>query len=583
MPVYKAPLKDFQFILNSFLPVNDYAEVEGFNDALELSEPVLEAAAQLCEEVLFPLNQSGDKQGLLYKDGEVTTPKGFKQAYQAYCEGGWSGFTCAAEYGGQGLPEFLNMCVMEMACSANLSFGLTPGLSHGAYNALFSHASDALKNQYLPKLVSGQWSGVMCLTEPQAGTDLGLIRTKAEPQPDGTYTLTGGKIFISSGEHDLTQNILHLVLARLPNAPLGTKGISLFLAPKFLLDEAGNPAQHNHFRCEGIEHKMGLSASPTCVMNYDGATAYLVGEPHKGMSAMFTMMNSARIYVGLQGLGIAEVAYQNALAYAKERLQSRALTGAKQPDQPADSIIHHPDVKRMLLTMQAFTEGGRALAMLTAFHSDLAKRHPDNFVRQDADDFVQLMTPIVKAYLTDMGTEVSNLAVQVYGGYGYIREYGIEQYVRDARIAQIYEGTNGVQALDLVFRKLSLHNGRYLRSFFHATDTFITQQAENPAMQEFIKPLAKYIGYLRQATLYIATAGLKNPDDAAASATEYLRLFALVVFAWIWAKQASLALGKEKDVFYQEKIRVARFYFAKILPQGIGLLQSITVPAKVLE
>lgn len=584
MPIYKAPVRDFQFVLSEFLPLAEHKDVAGFADALDMVEPVLEAGAQLCENVLFPLNQSGDKEGLIYNNGAVTTPRGFKKAYKEYCDGGWPAFTCDPAYGGQGLPEFLNMPIMEMACSANLSFGLTPGLSHGAYNALMLHASDEIKKRYLPKLVSGQWSGVMCLTEPQAGTDLGLIRTQATPAENGAYSITGGKIFISSGEHDMTENILHLVLARLPGAPGGTKGISLFLVPKFLIKDDGTLGARNGVRCEGIEHKMGLSASPTCVMQFDSATAWLIGEPNKGMRGMFTMMNAARLYVGIQGLGLAEVAQQNAFAYAKERLQSRAPSGAKAPEKPADPIIFHPDVRRMLLIMRACTEGARALALLTAFHADLAHRHTDASIRQDADDFVQLMTPIVKAYLTDMGSEVANLALQVYGGYGYIKDYGVEQYVRDARIAQIYEGTNGIQALDLIGRKLSFSYGRYLRSFFHPAEAFIAAHKDNPAMAEFIKPLSKNLAYLQQATLYIVTAGLKNPDDAAGGATEYLRLFALVVLAWIWAKQAAIALQKHDtdNAFYDAKLSTARFYFARVLPGVTSLLQSISAGSKSL-
>lgn len=584
MPVYKAPIRDFQFVLKEFLPLAQHRDIPGFADALDMADPVLEAGAQLCEEVLFPLNQVGDKEGLIYKEGTVTTPKGFKEAYKAYCDGGWPSFTCEPAYGGQGLPEVLNMPIMEMACSANLSFGLTPGLSHGAYNAIVTHASDALKTKYLPKLVSGEWSGVMCLTEPQAGTDLGLVRTKAEPGENGSYKITGGKIFISSGEHDMTSNILHLVLARLPGAPKGTKGISLFLVPKFLVDDDGSLGARNTLRCEGIEHKMGLTASPTCVMNFDGATGWLVGEPNQGMRNMFTMMNAARLYVGIQGLGLAEVAYQNGLAYARERLQSRSISGAKAPDKPADPLTVHPDIRRMILTQRAFCEGARALAMQTAFNIDLAHRHPDTQVQQDADDFVQLMTPIVKAYLTDMGSEVSNLTVQIYGGYGYIKDYGVEQYVRDARIAQIYEGTNGIQSLDLVGRKLAQHNGRYLRAFFHPADAFMNQHKNNPAMAEFIKPLAKHIGYLQQATIYTVTAGLRNPEDAAGGATEYLRLFSLVVMAHIWAQTAAIALEKRESdpAFYDDKLATARFYFAKILPGTTSLLQSIVAGSSTL-
>ena len=585
MPVFKAPVRDFQFVLNEYLKVDQYKAIDGFADAgPELMTPVLEAAAQLCEEVLFPLNQKGDRQGLRYDNGKVLLPDGFKEAYKMYVEGGWPSFTCDPNYGGQGLPEVLNMPLMEMVCSANLSFGLTPGLSHGAYNAINLHASDELKKKYLPKLVSGHWSGVMCLTEPQAGTDLGLVRTKAEPNADGSYSITGTKIFISSGEQDATENILHLILARLPGAPAGTKGISLFLASKFLVNDDGSLGERNALMCSGIEHKMGLHASPTCVMQYDGAKAWLVGEPHKGMRAMFTMMNSARLYVGVQGLGVAEVAYQNALAYAKERLQSRAITGAKFPEKAADPLVVHADIRRMLLTMRSFTEGCRALALEMALKNDLAHRHPDPVVRQEADDFVQLLTPVLKSYLTDGGFEMANLAVQVHGGYGYISEYGVEQYVRDARITMIYEGTNGIQALDLVGRKLPVGTGRYLRSFFHPIDAFITKHRDTPAMAEFTKPLYIHMGYLQKATMWIAMQGMASPDDAAGGAVEYQKMFALVTLAYVWARQAAvahkkLAAGGEKE-FYEAKIATARFYMQKILPQTISLLASITAGSK---
>ena len=585
MPQYKAPIRDYQFVLNEYLQLGQYKSVDGFADAgPELMTPVLEAAAQMCEEVLFPLNQKGDKQGLRYDNGKVILPDGFKEAYKTYVEGGWPSFTCDPNYGGQGLPEVLNMPLMEMVCSSNLSFGLTPGLSHGAYNAIALHASDDLKKKYLPKLVSGHWSGVMCLTEPQAGTDLGLIRTKAEPNADGSYAITGTKIFISSGEQDLTENILHLILARLPGAPAGIKGISLFLAPKIMVGDDGSLGAPNQLMCAGIEHKMGIHASPTCVMQYDGAKAWLVGEPHKGMRAMFTMMNSARLYVGVQGLGIAEVAYQNGLAYAKERLQMRAITGTKFPDKPADPLIVHPDIRRMILTMRAFTEGCRALALEMALKIDLAHRHPDADVRKECDDFVQLLTPVVKSYLTDGGFEVANLAMQIHGGYGYIGEYGVEQYARDARITMIYEGTNGVQALDLVGRKLPVGTGRYLRSFFHPMDAFITKHRDNPAMAEFTKPLYIHMGYLQKATIWTAMQGVMNPDDAAGGAVEYQRMFALVTLAYVWARQAQvaqekLAAGGDKE-FYEAKIATARFYMQKILPGTISLLASITAGSK---
>ncbi len=581
MPVYKAPIRDFKFIVEDYLGVDQYKNIPGFADALEMKDAVLDAGAQFTEEVLFPLNQKGDEEGLKYDKAArtVTTPAGFKEAYKAYREGGWAAFTCDPKYGGQGLPEWLNMPVVEMICSANLSFGITPGLSHGAYNAIYLHASDALKDKYLPKMVSGEWAGVMCLTEPQAGTDLGLIRTKAEPGADGSYAIIGTKIFISSGEQDLTDNIIHLVLAKLPGAPAGTKGISLFLVPKIMED--GKP---NALHCAGLEHKMGIHASPTCVMNYEGAKGWLVGDANKGMKAMFTMMNAARLYVGVQGLGLGEVAYQNALAYARDRLQSRAITGAKFPDKQADPIIVHPDVRRMLLTAKAFCEGSRMLAMETALNLDLAHRHPDAMMREDADAFVQLMTPIVKAYLTDGGFDTANLAVQVFGGYGFIREYGVEQYVRDARIALIYEGTNGVQALDLIGRKLAFKYGKYLRRFFHPMQAFIDAHRDDAAMAEFTKPLSKHMGYLQQASLYIATAGLRNMDDAAAGSVEYLRMFALVVMAFVWARTAAIALGKRESdkAFYEDKLATARFFFARILPQTMSLGTALAAGSKTV-
>lgn len=576
MPTYRAPIRDFQFLIEEFLGLDEYADVKGVAEGRELVNPLLEAAAQLCEEVLHPLNVVGDREGLRYEDGKVITPAGFKEAYAAYVEGGWPTLTWPTEFGGQDMPEFLNMPMLEMVCSANLSFGLTPGLTHGAVSAMLQHASDELKAKYLPKMISGEWSGVMCLTEPQSGTDLGLVATKAEPAGDGCYRITGNKIFISSGEQDLTENIIHLVLARLPDAPKGSKGISLFVVSKYLLNDDGTLGPRNHLRCAGIEHKMGIHASPTCVMNYDGAIGCLVGQPHRGLPAMFTMMNAARLYVGVQGLGLAELAWQNALNYAEERLQGRALTGAKFPDKAADPITVHADVRRMLWTMKATTEGMRALTMMTALQLDVAHRHTDPAAREAADDFVQLMTPIVKGYQTDMGFEVASLGVQVLGGYGYIEEYGMAQILRDARIAMIYEGTNGVQAMDLVGRKLSANMGRYLRRFFHPVDAFIEAHRNDPAVAEFTKPLKLHLKNLQQATLWLAQQGLANPNQAGAGAVEYARLFALVALAYIWAKQASISLPKQGDGFYDSKLATARFFYAKMLPQTHSLLASIT-------
>lgn len=576
MPNYTAPIRDFQFLIDEYLGLDAYRDVPGFDEARALMQPLLEGAAQLCEEVLAPLNKVGDAQGLTYKDGAVTTPEGFKEAYKAYTEGGWSTLTWPVEFGGQGLPEFLNMPMLEMVCSANLSFGLTPGLTHGAISALLLHGTEELKNTYAPKLISGEWSGVMCLTEPVAGTDLGLLKTRAEPQGDGSYRIEGSKIFISSGEHDMVENIIHLVLARLPDAPKGSKGISLFLVPKFLPD-----GSRNAFACAGIEHKMGIHASPTCVMHYDGAKGWLVGEPHRGLPAMFTMMNAARLYVGVQGLGIAEAAYQNALAYTKERLQGRALTGAKFPEKAADPITVHPDVRRMLYSMKAMVEPARALTMQVALALDITHRHPDKAKRKEADDYVQLMTPILKATLTDMGFEVASTAMQCFGGYGYIEEYGASQYLRDARIAMIYEGTNGVQAMDLVGRKLATGTGEYLRRFFDPVEAFIAANEGDKAMKEFIDPLKKHVKVLQQATLWIASMGAVNPNHAGAGAVEYQKLFALVAFAHIWAKQAKIALERKEaePEFYGAKLATARFYFAKLLPQTFGLLASVVAGA----
>ncbi len=583
MPTYKAPLQDFDFIINDYLKLNQYSDVSGFEGIRDLAMPLLEEGGKFCENVLFPLNMRGDAEGCTYADGEVTMPKGFKEAYKQYCASGWPSFTCDPAYGGQGLPEVMNMPMTEMICSANLSFGLTPGLSHSAYNLMDTYLDDDMKQRYLPKLISGKWTGVMCLTEPQCGTDLGLIRTTATPQDDGSFSIEGTKIFISSGEHDLSENILHLVLAKLPDAPEGVKGISLFLVSKHHVNDDGSLGERNAVKCAGIEEKMGIHASSTCVMNYDGARGFLVGMPHKGLRAMFTMMNAARIYVGVQGLGVAEAAYQSALDYANERIQGRALTGAAQPDKAADPITVHPDVRKMLLTMRAFAQAGRALVMETALKHDLSHRHPDAEARAEADMFVQLMTPVVKGYLTDGGTEMANLAMQCLGGYGYIKEYGVEQYARDARIAQIYEGTNGIQAMDLVGRKLPYKTGAYLAAFFHPCQLFIEAHAKDEAMQEFITPLSKHLDYLRKGSLWLAKEGLNNPNQAAAGATEYLRMFGLVTFAYIWARQAKIAfdaLQQQPDAvktkFYNDKLDTARFFMNRILPQTISLLSAMT-------
>jgi butyryl-CoA dehydrogenase len=587
MPSYKAPLRDMRFALYELAGFDRLRSLPQCEDmSPEVIDPVLEAAGTMCEEVLFPLNRSGDEQGCTFENGVVRTPDGFREAYQAFREGGWTALHCGPEYGGQGLPKSVSLLFEEMICAANLSFGMYPGLSHGAYSALRMHGSDELKNTYLPKLVSGEWSGTMCLTEPQCGTDLGLIRTKAEPDDQGTYRITGTKIFISAGEHDLTENILHLVLAKLPDAPSGTRGISLFLVPKFLPTEDGRPGVRNAVTCGAIEHKMGIKASSTCVMNFDGARGWLVGEKHRGLPAMFTMMNEARLSVGIQGLGLAEVSYQNASAYARERQQGRALDGAKAPDKPADPILVHPDVRRMLLTMRAYIEGCRALAAMTALEQDIATLHPDAATREAADDFVALMTPVIKAFLTDMGWDATALGMQVLGGHGYIREWGMEQYVRDARIAQIYEGTNGIQALDLVGRKMPAHAGRYLRRFFHPVLAFIEAKSEDEAMGEFILPLSKAFGRLQQATAEVARRGMGDPFEAGAAATDYLRLFGLTALAWMWTRAAEVALAHQADDptgFYRAKLATARFYMQKLLPETSALSASIMAGGATLR
>jgi len=580
MQTYQAPLRDMRFVLHELLTDEPLTALPGCEDLTpDFTDSIAEEAAKLAQEVLAPLNASGDIEGCTLENGVVRTPKGFREAYAAYRDGGWAALASAPEWGGQGLPESLNKLVEEMSCSTNLSFGLYPGLTHGAYHAIAHHASEELKQRYLPKMVDGTWSGTMCLTEAHCGTDLGLLRTRAVPQQDGSHRITGSKIFISAGEHDLTENIIHLVLARLPDAPKGIKGISLFLVPKFLVNDDGTLGARNGVVCSGIEHKMGLKASATCQLSFDDATGWLVGEPHKGMRAMFTMMNAERLSVGIQGLGIGEAAYQSAVAYARERLQGRSLAGAKYKDRPADPIIVHPDIRRTLLTMRAYNEGCRALGAWVARQMDVLARSNDAGKRQEAEDFTALMTPIVKALFTDLGFETASSAVQVYGGHGYVRDHGVEQYVRDARICMIYEGTNGVQALDLVGRKLGAHAGRYLRSFFQPVAAFIEANAEGE-LAGLVQPLGKAFGALQLATAHIARAGLRDPEEAGAAASEYLRLFGIVALGYMWAQSAKVAREKlaaaEGDAgFYRAKLVTARFYMERILPQAGALLTAI--------
>ncbi len=591
MPTYAAPLRDMKFLLNEVIDLQKYSDLAGYAEATpDVIEAVLEEAAKFTGEVLAPLNLPGDAEGCHWDNGVVRTPKGFKAAYDTYLQGGWQGLTASAEWGGQELPQVLGLAVSEMMIAANWGFAMYPGLTKGATEAIEAHASHDLKKLYLPKMISGQWSGTMNLTEPHCGTDLGLLRTKAEPQADGSYKITGTKIFISAGEHDLTENIIHLVLARIPGGPEGIKGISLFIVPKLLPNADGSVGARNGVSCARIEEKMGIHSNATCVLNYENATGWLVGEPHKGMRAMFTMMNEARLAVGLQGLGIAQVAYENAVAYAKERRQGRALKGPAEPDQPADSILVHPDVRRMLMTVRAFIEGARALAFWTGLQVDLARRSGDDKTRERAGDLLAILTPVIKAYLTDKGFESTVLAQQCYGGHGYIREWGAEQFVRDARIAQIYEGTNGVQAMDLVGRKLPADSGRAVRRFFGAINGFCEENKDDKNIAEFIAPLAATAAQLQDATLWLVQNGMSNPENAGAAAHDYLNLMALTALAYVWAMMAKTAHEKlagngDDKAFYETKLATGRFFLNRILPDAathLAKLKSGAAPVMAL-
>ncbi|CAN5323514.1 acyl-CoA dehydrogenase C-terminal domain-containing protein [soil metagenome] len=581
MQVYDAPLRDMRFVLHELHDGDGFGDVPALADFTpDLTDAVLEEAARLCKEVLLPLNRSGDEEGCHIDNGVVRTPKGFVEAYAQFKDGGWTALASDPQWGGQGLPEAVNKLVEEMICAANVSFSLYPGLTHGATTAIEGHATEDLKQAYLPKMVSGEWSGTMCLTEAHCGTDLGLLRTRAAPLPDGSYKITGSKIFISAGDHDLTGNIVHLVLARMSDAPSGVKGISLFIVPKYLPNADGTVGPANGVSCANIEHKMGLKASATCQINFDGSTGWLVGKANKGMEGMFTMMNTERVSVGVQGLGIGEAAYQSAVYYARERIQGRSLSGTKRPDLAADPIIVHPDVRRMLMTMRAYNEGCRALSGWVSRALDAEKHSDDPQVVERAGDFVALMTPVVKALFTDMGHEAANLAIQVYGGHGYIRESGVEQYARDARIAMIYEGTNGIQALDLVGRKLPAHMGRYLRSFFHPVSQFLEANAGDGPIKPMVAALHQAFGALQLSTATIAQRGLKDPEEAGAAATDYLRLLGLVAIGYCFARSAKIAVAKitqgdGEAAFYDAKIKTAAFFFERILPQATACFLAI--------
>ena len=572
MPSYTAPLRDMQFILHEMLNAeNTYRAFPAYQDLdTQTINQILEQASKFATEVIQPLNQVGDREGCTRKaDGSVTTPAGFKEAYQTFIEAGWPALSCDPAYGGQGLPLLMNAALYEMLNAANQAWAMYPGLSHGAYACLHAHGTPEQKQMYLKKLVSGEWTGTMCLTESHCGTDLGLLQTQAAPLPDGTYKITGTKIFISSGDHDLGRNILHLVLARLPGAPAGTKGISLFIVPKFLPNADGSLGARNAVACGALEHKMGIHGNATCVMNFDGALGTLVGEPHKGLNAMFVMMNSARLGVGMQGLGLTQVAYQNAVTYARERLQMRSLKGPKEPDNVADPIIVHPDVRRMLLTQRAWAEGGRAFAYWVAQMIDIEINHPDEAERKAVSDMVALLTPIVKAFLTDNAFTSANEGMQVYGGHGYIAQWGMEQFARDARINMLYEGTNGIQALDLLGRKVLSDMGTKLRMLGKIVKAFIEEEGVHKQMAEFIDPLADLAAEFEKLTMDIGMRAMMNRDEVGAASVPYLRVAGHLVFAYLFARMAKIALAKHKsgDHFYEAKLLTARFYFAKLLPE----------------
>ena len=590
MPTYTPPLRDMQFVLHELFKVTDdlqavprYADLDA-----DTIRAVLEEAGKFASEVAFPINISGDTEGCHLDPAThaVRTPTGFKAAYQQFVAGGWPALSCDPEFGGQGLPFVVNQCLYEMLNSANQAWTMYPGLTHGAYSALHAHGTEAQKQTYLHKMTSGEWTGSMCLTEPHCGTDLGLMRTRAEPQMDGTYSITGNKIFISAGEHDVADNIIHLVLARLPDAPAGIKGVSLFIVPKFLVQADGSLGARNGIYCGGLEHKMGIHGNATCQMVLDGAIGTLVGQPNKGMQGMFVMMNAARLGVGNQSLGLTEVAYQNALAYAKDRIQMRSLSGPKAPAQAADPIIVHPDVRKMLMTAKAYAEGGRALAVFCAVLLDKEHFHPDEQVRKDSGEMLSLLTPIVKAFLTDNGWTSTSACLQVFGGHGYIKEWGMEQYVRDARINMIYEGTNTIQSLDLLGRKVLGNNGATLKKFGKLVAALVAEEGVNEKMAEFINPVAYLGDQMTKLTTEVGFKAFQNPDEAGAAAVDYLRVAGHLVLGYFWARMAQVALREigsgNTDPFYLAKLQTARFYFARLFPETATLMRTARSGARVL-
>ena len=587
MPVYKAPVDDVMFLLNDVFQMDRHNNLPGFADATpDTVEAILSEGAKLCEEIFHPLNLSGDREGCTrHPDGAVTTPKGFKEAYAAYRDGGWLGLSAPEEFGGQGLPATLNSVMQEFISSANLALGMYPGLTQGAIAALIEHGSEEVKRTYLPKMVEGAWTGTMNLTEPHCGTDLGLLKTKAVPNGDGSYAISGTKIFISAGEHDMAENIVHLVLARIEGAPMGTKGITLFVVPKFLVNADGSLGARNGVSCGSIEHKMGIHGNSTCVMNYDGATGWIVGAENKGLNAMFVMMNEARLAVGIQGLGCSEIAYQNAVAYARDRRQGRALTGAAEPDKPADILLVHPDVRRNLMSIRAFNEAARALVLWTALKADVAHRSDDAAARQAADDHMGLMTPVIKGVLTDVGFDNAVKAQQMFGGHGYIEEWGMSQFVRDARIAMIYEGANGVQAMDLVGRKLGRDGGRAVMTFFNEVGGFCQENAADEALKPFVGPLGQALQQLQQATMWFMQNAMAKPNNAGAGAHDYMHLFGLVTLGYMHALMAKTALAKLKAGANGQaermnaKLVTARFFMERALPEAAAHVARIQTGA----
>jgi len=584
MADYQAPLRDMRFVLNE---VFDAPKLWQALPALaevvdaETADAILEEAGKITANSIAPLNRSGDEEGCRWDDGAVSTPAGYREAYQLYAEGGWVGVGGDPAFGGMGMPKVISAQVEEMMNSASLAFGLYPMLTSGACLSIYAHASEELKQKYLPNMYAGVWSGSMCLTEPHAGTDLGIIRTKAEPQADGSYKVSGTKIFITGGEHDLTDNIIHLVLAKLPDAPAGSRGISLFLVPKVLVNDDGSLGERNSLSCGSIEHKMGIQASATCVMNFDGATGWMVGEPNKGLAAMFTMMNYERLGVGIQGLATGERSYQSAIEYARERIQSRAPTGPVAQDKAADPIIVHPDVRRMLLTMKALNEGGRAFSSYVALQLDIAKFSDDEAARQRAEAQVALLTPVAKAFLTDMGLETTVHGQQVFGGHGFIREWGQEQLVRDCRITQIYEGTNGIQALDLVGRKIVGSGGTMYQAFVDEIRAFVTSAGAD--LREFTEPLKAALDNLDELTAWVIDQAKANPNEIGAASVEYLHVFGYTAYAYMWARMAAVALAKQGEGdFYQSKLGTARFYFARLLPRIHSLTASVKAGSESL-